>query len=95
MANNTVKISEAIACTSPKSTDLMILACSNNSQYVTKKTTVNQLVSNLDYVIVNKSITPANNSATGLLTHQFWFDNNYMYVVVANNIIKRVALSDF
>ena len=44
------------------------------------------------YVTFNT--TPANSTAN-CTQGQVWFDNNYIYVAIANNIIKRAAISAF
>jgi hypothetical protein len=97
-ANDAIKISAMNACTAPKSTDLVLVLSANvanAAQWDTKHASITQFTSNFDKVIVTKASTPANNNATGLVLHQFWFDDNYMYVVVANNEIKRSPLQSF
>jgi hypothetical protein len=44
-------------------------------------------------VIVTNHTTPANSSANCTMG-QFWFDNNYIYLAIANNTIRRVPLED-
>lgn len=99
MSNEAKKISELPLAVSVKSTDLVVVAVantSNSSLYETRRMPHNTLFSNVESVIVNKSTTPANSTPTLLTNKQFWFDDDYLYVVVANNtIIKRVALTTF
>jgi len=45
-------------------------------------------------LIITGPVTPVNSVAT-TFPGQIWFDTNYMYVGVANNVIKRIALSPF
>lgn len=45
-------------------------------------------------LVVRKNNTPANSSATAV-AGTIWADSNYLYVAVANNLIKRVSLSTF
>jgi len=39
--------------------------------------------------------TPANSSALTVTNGILLYDSNYLYVAVANNVVKRVALSSF
>lgn len=99
MSDNAKRLSELPLATSVKSNDLVVIAVANtsNSQvFETRRMTTNTFFSNVNSVIINKSTTPANSTPTSLANKQFWFDDNYLYVVVANNtVIKRVALTSF
>lgn len=98
MANNTIKISGTAACTIPKESDLLLVSSantSNTSQFLTKHSTIDDLFSNVNKILITKTTTPANNNPTGLEIKQFWFDSDYMYVVVSNTEVKRVALLSF
>lgn len=44
--------------------------------------------------IIRRGDTPAN-STIASTEGQIWFDDNYLYVAVANNQLKRVALVSF
>jgi len=44
-------------------------------------------------VIVTNHTTPANSSANCIMG-QFWFDDDYIYLAIANNTIRRVPLED-
>jgi hypothetical protein len=45
-------------------------------------------------VIVAGNATPANSTIT-ITQGRIFYDNDYLYIAVANNTIKRVALSSF
>lgn len=43
---------------------------------------------------ISKNNTPANSSIT-VERNTIWADSDYIYVAVANNVVKRVALNTF
>lgn len=43
----------------------------------------------------HRSDTPANSTAANCSIGEYWSDGNYVYVGVANNTCKRVAISTF
>ena len=45
-------------------------------------------------LFINYRSTPLNSTDT-VTTGKMWFDNNYIYVAISNNVIKRAALSSF
>lgn len=97
MANT---ISQYQACTVVKSSDQLIINSANVSgntvTYVTKKATANALFSNVDGIVITKSLTPANSYAVNsVATQTVWVDSNYIYVKTSNTEVKRVALSLF
>lgn len=46
-------------------------------------------------LVVSYSNTPANSTALTIARGQIFYDNNYLYIAVANNLVKRVALGTF
>jgi hypothetical protein len=56
--------------------------------------TFSALVTTADHIRINTSQTPASSSASGAAGEIAW-DSNYIYVCVATNSWKRVALSTF
>jgi vesicle coat complex subunit len=70
--------------------------------------TVNTLVSNTanitsvnstnisanNYKITGRT-TPASNTGAGIDTNTIFIDNDYLYIKISDNKVKRVALSDF
>lgn len=49
------------------------------------------LVSNLVLMESNTPVNSVQNTTPG----QIWWDNQYLYIGISNNVIKRVALSPF
>lgn len=45
-------------------------------------------------IIVSNNTTPANSTAS-VTSRSIWFDNDYIYVAIGNNSIKRVSLNTF
>lgn len=39
--------------------------------------------------------TPANSAALTVTQGTIWFDSTYVYVAVANNVVKRASLTSF
>lgn len=56
--------------------------------------TKNMVVSSNGLIIKNK-LTPANSSVPAIDVGKVFYDENYLYIKVANNVIKRVSLSNF
>lgn len=108
MADRAKKISELTALTSTSGDDLLVIVDDPSGNAVTKKTTVtnffgtvaaNVNVSNAyalsaNTIILNSFRTPANSTIT-IQQGNFFFDSNYLYIAVANNALKRIALSSF
>lgn len=46
-------------------------------------------------IIFSNTFTPGANTGIGIPTGKVFFDSNYLYIKVANNTVKRVALSNF
>lgn len=109
MADRAKKISELTALTQPSTDDLLVIVDSPANSAVTKQVTVqnflnnsaaNVTVANAYYLsannlVVRRKATPVTSSGTSDLQGSIWFDENYVYVAVANGTIKRAALSTF
>ena len=109
MADRAKKISELTALTQPSTDDLLVIVDAPASNAVTKQVTVqnffnnsaaNVTVGNTYYLsannlVVRRKATPVTSSGTSDLQGSIWFDENYVYVAVANGTIKRAALSTF
>lgn len=95
-------ISDFAACTSPVANDI-VLGMGNNLantfnitvQNLLGNSTANVIVSNTSDLVVAKNTTPANSTVGGHTNHSFWFDDDYLYVVISDGTIKRAALSTF
>lgn len=74
-----------------------------NSSAQTSSITIQHLFANtpnLQVAAANLNLTlvgsdPADSNATSVTAGQFWFTNSYIYVAVANNYVRRVAIADF
>lgn len=52
------------------------------------------LTANTNTIVISTSLTPANSTAT-IAKGSVFYDDNYMYLAVQANTIKRVALTAF
>ena len=104
MATNSKRFSNVTACTSIKSSDLVLVASKNassNTGYYTRQCNVAVLFTNValasvNNAVISKNSTPSNSSSnSGVVSGQFWFDDNYIYVVTSNGSVKRATLSTF
>lgn len=94
------KISQLTELTTAANNDLLVIddvAVSGNN--TTKKITAQNFLTNTsvisaNLVILNGQQTPANSTIT-CTEGSIYFDTNYIYVAVANNVLRRVALSAF
>lgn len=101
MADRAKKISELTALTTASGDDLLIVVDDPSGNAVTKKVTVNNFFTIADTVTVSANSfvlrnfqTPANSTVT-VTRGTMLYDTNYLYIAVANNVLKRVALSTF
>lgn len=62
---------------------------------VTGPTALGQTTFQSNGIVITTSLTPANSTVAAITTGKFFYDANYLYIKVANNTIKRVALSSF
>lgn len=97
------KISELIACTAPSTNDKLVLVANagSNTQYCTVNNFFNNAAVNVtanvvtgNTVIISSNLTPANSTANGVKGTIVW-DSTYIYIAVANNSWKRIALTTF
>lgn len=100
-------ISEFSACTNPQPTDCLV--GDGNSSSNTYKFTISNILSNSSAnvvtgnsysvsaytLIVRKANTPANSSVTGHANNSMWWDNDYLYLTLANGSIRRITHSSF
>lgn len=106
MANSPKAITELPALTTPAVGDLLVIVDDPSGTANTKKITVSTLFSNTPALAVNvsslstntlimKAETTPSNSTITVTKGTVLFDTNYIYIAVANNQLKRVALSSF
>lgn len=110
MSDRAKKISELNDAVDAKGTDLLLIDkfdASTNS-YSTSKIRVSGFFGNLqsnvslsdasvasvNNLVIRKSTTPAN-ATIEVAKGTMWFDENYLYVAINNNVVKRVELGSF
>ena len=95
MSDRAKKITELTALATPSADDLMVIVDDPSGTPVTKYVTVGNLLGNsaANLVIYNTS-TPANSTIT-VKKGTMMFDSGFLYIAIANNTLKRVALSTF
>jgi hypothetical protein len=111
MTTEVKKISELTATTTANSADLMILVTDTDGTPTTQhlragrlltqglkanfaNTSTSQLSVGSDRIVIEEGKTPSSASMT-ITQGSIFYDNSYMYVAIANNTIKRVALSSW
>lgn len=99
MADEAVTISDLPVLTTPNSNTVLVVNHTVGSVVNTYQLSSNNLFYNVDVISANTIIlktsqTPANSTIT-VTKGTILFDNNYIYVAIANNNLKRVALSSF
>lgn len=109
MVDRSRKITELSALSAVAANDVFVVVDKHSSNTaVTKSANVSVLFGNVSTnttlsnsavlsvkeVIIRDNTTPSNSGITAV-PGKIWADSNYIYVAVANNTIKRVALSSF
>lgn len=108
MADQAKKISNLATLTGPNGNTVVVVNHTNNSITNTYQLTLTNLFGNStcnvvlnntsvlssNIVIVRNKQTPANSNIT-ITEGTILFDTSYIYIAVANNTLKRVALESF
>lgn len=94
MSDRAKKITELSVLTAPAADDLLVIVDDIAGTPITKSVSVRNLLGNSSANVVIFNSTPANSSIT-VKKGTILFDTSYLYVAVANNVLKRVALSSF
>ncbi len=102
MTDRASKISELDEVSSLADTSLIVAVNEPNTANavtvaVTKGNALKSIVSNTittNTVLITANNTPSGNNDT-VVARKFWWDDNYLYVSIANNHIKRVPLESF
>lgn len=108
MADNAKKVSSLPALTGPTANTVLVCNHSNGTVTNTYQVSVNSLFQNCtssitlansailsaNTIIIRNNQTPANSTIT-VTKGTILFDNTYIYIAVANNSLKRVALQSF
>lgn len=90
MANTDIAITDLPRTTLVANGDLFVVVRDPSGAPTTNTVTFSTVRSQL--VVAN---TPANSSALTITSGTMLYDANYLYIAVANNVVKRVALSTF
>lgn len=99
MSSEPKQIKDYSSCTSPSTID--VLLGQGNNQSNTFKYSISNLLgntSNLSLVTNTITIQNSNTPASSTITvpkGRMWYDTDYLYIAVSNNVVKRVALSSF
>lgn len=94
MANNVLKISEFGVSRSASGSDRLVILKDPESVPTNKTISVNDLFGNSTANVVIRLGTPAN-STIQVKAGTIMYDNEYLYVAVANNSLKRISLESF
>ena len=95
MTTNAKKISELNETQSATADDFVVIVDDPNNIPSTKKITVQNLFGNSSANVKLTSLSPANSTMTAIKAGVIFYDQSYLYIAVANNVVKRVALSLF
>lgn len=94
MSDRSKKVTELTALTTPAGEDLLLIVDDPSGTPISKKVTIANLLGNSTANVVIYNSTPANSAIT-VKKGTLMFDNTYIYVATANNVLKRVALQSF
>lgn len=94
MSNNVKKTSELPIANSAAGSDRIVILKDPAGSPSTRTITVDNLFGNSSANVVIRNQTPANSTIT-VKQGTLMYDNTYLYVAVANNTLKRVALQSF
>lgn len=104
MTDQTINVTNALPVVNVvTSNDRFLIVTNTAGNAVLSAVSANNLLGNSNVsiivaaskdLVINKSNTPAN-STISVTPRSMWFDDNYLYIAVANNEIKRVALENF
>lgn len=96
MANNSVKIRSIQPKNNADGSDQLVgfSTVSNSDVLIPVSNLYTNTVLMANQIIFMQNNTPANSTAN-VVQSTIWADNNYIYVAVSNNVIKRAALTSF
>jgi hypothetical protein len=106
--NDARKFSDYNACNAPEANLFWVVTGNTAGVNTSYRVTTSTLFSNtpVDFIVSNTNVLSTNNfivrnkatpvsSSDTVTAGKIWWDANYIYVAVANNTIKRAALSSF
>jgi hypothetical protein len=94
MTDNVKKTSELLTTNNASGSDRVLILKDPAGSPSTRTITVSNLLGNSSANVVIFNQTPANSTVT-IKKGTLLFDNNYIYVAIANNSLKRVPLESF
>jgi hypothetical protein len=94
MTDNAKKTSELPTTNNAVANDRIVILKDPFGTPSTRTIKVSDLLGNSAANVVVQETTPSNSTIT-IKKGTMLFDNNYLYIAVANNSLKRVALSTF
>jgi len=94
MTNNVKKTSELPTTNSASGSDRVVILKDPAGTPSTRTITVTNLFGNSSANLVIRNITPAN-STINVNAGTIFYDSSYLYIAVANNVLKRVSLQSF
>lgn len=94
MSDRSKKPSELPVAYSASGSDLIIVTSNTSGNGVTKGISLTNLLGNNNVNTSVKFSTPSN-STINAVSGSIFIDSSYLYVAVANNELKRVALQSF
>lgn len=94
MADRAKKITELVALTSAANNDLLVIqdVSANSTKKIALTDLTKVVVSNT--LIITGNSTPAN-STISVPKGTLFYDNSYIYIAIADNTLKRVAIESF
>ncbi len=95
MATEAKKVSQLTEIHSATADDQILIVNDPNGTPSSRKLSVGNLFGNSTANVAITSITPSNSTVTVVKAGSIFYDSNYIYIAVANNIVKRAALSLF
>lgn len=94
MADNVKKTSELSTSNGVAGSDRVVILKDPATSPSTRTVTVANLLGNSQANVVIRNVTPSNSTIT-VTKGTIFFDDTYLYIATANNVLKRVTLSSF
>lgn len=100
MATQAKRVTDLPALTGPVANDVLLAVDDPDGSPSTRSVTVGELFGNSSVVVRANTLvlrtksTPANSTPV-VEQGTIWFDADYVYVAVANNVVKRASLASF
>ena len=94
MTDNVKKTSELLTTNGASGSDRVVILKDPGGTPSTRTITVTNLFGNSSANLVIRNLTPAN-STSNATAGTIFYDSSYLYIAVANNVIKRISLQSF